>query len=1339
MYSLELLWPWLSLRTDRFGFWCRAQRRATFHPGVEALERRLALATIFVSPGNNTQIQAVIDGLNPGDELVFRAGNYEGAAFDLADNGLQNAFITIRGENRDTVRIQNTGSEPAFDTRGHDFIRIKDFSFENVRMGVQVRSGSNNIEIDGLNIVRSDFGVYLGQRPGAGQDVARAISKVTVRNVVATSNRTRGSTTSPGTGDGIRVDRADQGDVSDLTFENIVVSGFAYVSNAAGFINGDGFIIEDFVRDVKIRDVVAFGNGDSGFDIKGNQVTLERITAHDNGNQNLKNWGTGNTVFDSLLHSPGDKAINVRTGNIRFVNSTIVDGRIELDSESGPPGQLTLDNSIVARWSGPDPYFITLPNGPVPVLNQTLKFDATEPNPGPDPLFVSRLAKDFHLQSNSPAIDAGDRNRRGAPAPTIDRDGLPRIFGPEVDQGAFEFQVNGQVQLTLVSSPAGVPLKFDSQTVGGPINSQPGTQHSIEAPPTATIGGVQYVFASWSDGGAATHTITTPASNTTYTATYNRVVDPPLIRQDPGPDGLVVMEAEGNHANVSQGGKSWTSYTGTQGFSGASALQATPNTGVRNIGENYLTNSPRLDFNIEFVKTGIHYVWVRGLGLTFEDDSVHVGLNGIRTQSSENIDGFTTNWRWTQDILQSDAVAVINIPSLGVHTLNLWMREDGTIVDTLLLTTNPNFNPNNPIISISGTPQVLEGNAGTTTTATFTVSLSNPTDADVVSVRVDTANGSAVTGDYNAITNQILTFNPGSPLSQQVLVTINGDGLDENDETFTVNLSTPMNGGLGGTTATGTILDDDPVNGTTGVTASLVGTQLQIFGGPGAANDVILVDQIGGPTGSIRVFDNGTQVANSPFSATSVTTIFVDAKAGDDTVTIDSTTNPVQASKPATIFGFAGNDTLNGGLGNDFIDGIDGDDTQNGFGGDDQLIGTNPVGTSGTDKLMGGSGNDLLFADLPDITAATPVVLGGDGPGIGAASGVGDDLTIDTSTGVTFDNNMAPGLATGIGGFEIIRAGSGNDTITVTNATVNDGVFVIGGGGDDFLIGGPAPDALQGGAGNDRMVGLASADTFVGDTGFDTVDYSVSPAPAAPIPGFAGINGVVADLRAAGGSLGSHGGHSQGDLYLANDCESVIGTQNDDYIIGNLLNNVLDGLAGNDTIVGNQGNDELIGGLGDDTLIGSDGAVFTDVDKLDGGAGNDTVYADAADLTGAPAKVLGGSGGFDVLDFIFSSGVNFINDFSAGAATGGFELILGSSGNDTISTAGPGTLPGVHYAGLGGNDTLTGGNGNDILDGGDGNDTLISGLGADFLLGGAGTDSAPDFNAGQGDTQTGIP
>src|SRR5262249_42040966 len=45
-------------------------------------------------------------------------------------------------------------------------------------------------------------------------------------------------------------------------------------------------------------------------------------------------------------------------------------------------------------------------------------------------------------------------------------------------------------------------------------------QRKIEAPLAATVGGQSYVFAGWSDGGAQSHTISTPSIDTTYTANY---------------------------------------------------------------------------------------------------------------------------------------------------------------------------------------------------------------------------------------------------------------------------------------------------------------------------------------------------------------------------------------------------------------------------------------------------------------------------------------------------------------------------------------------------------------------------------------------------------------------------------------------------------------------------------------------------------------------------------------------------------------------------------------------------------------------------------------------------
>jgi glucose/arabinose dehydrogenase len=77
--------------------------------------------------------------------------------------------------------------------------------------------------------------------------------------------------------------------------------------------------------------------------------------------------------------------------------------------------------------------------------------------------------------------------------------------------------------LGLASNPSGMQLTLDGQPVAAPISftSVVGMQRSIGAVSPQNLGGTAYQFASWSDGGAATHTITAPATVTTYTASFS--------------------------------------------------------------------------------------------------------------------------------------------------------------------------------------------------------------------------------------------------------------------------------------------------------------------------------------------------------------------------------------------------------------------------------------------------------------------------------------------------------------------------------------------------------------------------------------------------------------------------------------------------------------------------------------------------------------------------------------------------------------------------------------------------------------------------------------------------
>jgi lysophospholipase L1-like esterase len=127
------------------------------------------------------------------------------------------------------------------------------------------------------------------------------------------------------------------------------------------------------------------------------------------------------------------------------------------------------------------------------------------------------------------------------------------------------------------------------------------------------------------------------------------------------------------------------------GHEGTAALQALPNIGTNN-NTGFETLSPRADYQVEFNRTGLHFVWIRGIGASGDDDSLHVGLDGVAQPDSDRITGFGSSLDWsnaTMDII----VAIIDVPSTGLHTVNVWMREDGTVYDKLLLTSNPAYVP----------------------------------------------------------------------------------------------------------------------------------------------------------------------------------------------------------------------------------------------------------------------------------------------------------------------------------------------------------------------------------------------------------------------------------------------------------------------------------------------------------------------------------------------------------------------------------------------------------------------------------------------------------------------
>ena len=82
------------------------------------------------------------------------------------------------------------------------------------------------------------------------------------------------------------------------------------------------------------------------------------------------------------------------------------------------------------------------------------------------------------------------------------------------------------VDLTFRSSPGGLQVTVTSadSTLATPFTHTYVVRSQVHliAPTTVVKASQTYAFQSWSDGGAADHTITAPATATTYTAAYRK-------------------------------------------------------------------------------------------------------------------------------------------------------------------------------------------------------------------------------------------------------------------------------------------------------------------------------------------------------------------------------------------------------------------------------------------------------------------------------------------------------------------------------------------------------------------------------------------------------------------------------------------------------------------------------------------------------------------------------------------------------------------------------------------------------------------------------------------------
>ncbi|MFZ4688164.1 MAG: choice-of-anchor I family protein, partial [Polymorphobacter sp.] len=226
-----------------------------------------------------------------------------------------------------------------------------------------------------------------------------------------------------------------------------------------------------------------------------------------------------------------------------------------------------------------------------------------------------------------------------------------------------------------------------------------------------------------------------------------------------------------------------------------------------------------------------------------------------------------------------------------------------------------------------------------------------------------------------------------------------------------------------------------------------------------------------------------------------------------------------------------------------------------------------------------------------------------------------------------------------------------SNTVTLYSIqTQSAGDDVINGGAEgERWFGRGGNDIINGNGGNDILDGGAGNDVLNGGEGIDTASYGSATS---------GVNvnlGIAARHDTLGAGVDSF-----------SSIENLFGSAFDDVLLGDGLNNRVDGGAGNDVLLGARGNDTLFGGAGNDLLQGGVGADVFAFDSVSNGSFDivtDFAVSQGDSLTfGAGVTVTG-------VSVAFVSTGDSLNGFATENGARSLDLVLtlsSSAGTQTV-------------------------------------------------------------------------
>jgi predicted outer membrane repeat protein len=792
---------------------------------------------------NRTVITPVIFNLvTPianGEEIILRwedvddTGNDHGLAIDDVSVKVDGTIYIVTNTNDNGAgslrqAIINANNDPGietilFDTTGifgdatPDTITLTSGEL-NVSQAVIIQgTGANKLTISGNNTSRifnasaslSIDGLNITGGKAANGGGINSSSSVTVSNSIFSGNT---ATTSGGA----------------IYSSSATVSNSTFSGNTANTNGGGIYSTNSTVTDSSIFGNIAnLGGGIYSTNATVSNSTLSGNTANSNGGGIFSNASNGSVnISNSTISSNTAKTHGggiYSTNNTTLSNSTIFGNTADSDNNNQGDGggiyksggTASISNTIIAGNidpgnNAPDVYGNNFNGNAYNLIGKiagkssgTLGTgtDIINPNPGLKPLGDYGGSTQTHaLYFNSPARNAGDPAYSGGL--TSDQRGIDfdRIESGRIDIGAFEY-VLPKVNFDAVTYNTTEDSTATTITISVTLDASPETAVTVpivvKNTSTATNGN-DYTFSPTSISFTAGAT----GANLTQLITFT--INPDDLPENAetvvlnfgtptGADLGTITETTLNIAanDAIQYAISTPTSTLTEGNSGTQAISFT------------ITRSGGIG-----VASTVDYAFSGAAIFGSDYNNIQVTNGGTAASGTlsfavgETIKTITANVLGDNTFeLNEDITVILSNPSLITGTPNSTITNNSATVNII-------NDDNQPTISISDV-SVVEGNAGTTTNANFTISLSNAS-SQQVTVNFNTTDGTAnaADSDYNS-TPGIITFNPGETSKTLSIGVVVGDNKFETDETFSVNLSGATNATITDSLGVATIINDD--------------------------------------------------------------------------------------------------------------------------------------------------------------------------------------------------------------------------------------------------------------------------------------------------------------------------------------------------------------------------------------------------------------------------------------------------------------------------------------------------------------------------------------------------